>query len=63
MPGTPSWSWITIDDFSPGIHGDYHSGITGTTRGSAYLQNGAAVIRSTYRCCSDQVGALVPLPE
>lgn len=59
---------IEITDFSPGIHGDYHSAsspqftssddLSGTT-----LANGAARIEGTDRCKVDKTGALVPLPK
>lgn len=55
--------WVSIDDFSPGIYGDLHTGVTSSSapRGSI-AKNGAATIDGTYRCCSDPAGALVPLP-
>lgn len=53
--------WIAIKDFSPGIFADLHGGIAATSRGSL-LQDGAATIDGTYRCCADPSGALVPLP-
>ena len=57
----PSDQWTEIKDFSPGIFGDFHGGITNAAQGSI-PQNGAATIQNTYRCCADQTGALVPLP-
>ncbi len=52
---------ITISDFSPGIHGDYHGGVAEASKGSL-PRNGAATISGTYRCASDLSGALMPLP-
>ena len=58
--------FITIRDFSPGIHSDYHATDAGTpaetTEGSV-LRDGAATIEDTARCCADLSGALVPLPK
>ena len=52
---------VVISDFSPGIYGDYHGGITSTSSASI-PRNGAATIENTYECCADSTGALVPLP-
>lgn len=57
---------ITIDDFSPGIHSDYHYANAETpaaTQEGSIFRNGAATLEDTFRCCSDVTGALVPLPE
>ncbi len=59
---------IVIDDFSPGIHSDFHGSTletpSNTTNGQVVTgNNGAAVIDDTYRCCADRSGALVPLPK
>ena len=59
---------IALTDFSPGIFSDYHGGSESTVDTAAGRQgsipaNGAATIDSTYRCCSDSSGALVPLPK
>ncbi len=66
----PATEYVTLSDFSPGIHADYHggSGTNGYTRptvtpirGFVAVQ-GAATVDGTYRCCADKQGALVPLP-
>lgn len=59
---------IVIDDFSPGIHSDFHHAGAETPAETqdgeiATGSNGAAVIADTYRCCADRTGALVPLPK
>lgn len=57
---------ITIEDFSPGIHSDYHYANAETpseTQEGSIFRNGAATVDDTFRCCSDVTGALVPLPE
>jgi len=66
MAGNPT-EWVTVSDFTPGIHGDVHGagGLTNpsdTTRGSI-LRDGAATIEHTYGCRADTSGALVPLPK
>lgn len=52
--------WITVNDFSPGIHSDAHG--FGSATAAALPRNGAAVETDTYRCYADKSGALVPLP-
>lgn len=56
--------WITVSDFTPGIHGDFHGavGTPGSTTRGSILRDGAATIEHTYGCRADQSGALVPLP-
>jgi hypothetical protein len=58
----PSDQWLTLNDFSPGIHGDYHTGVEGNVAGGVN-RNGAATLDSTFGCCADPSGALVPLPR
>lgn len=58
---------IVIDDFSPGIHSDFHTSgeetAADTNEGQIIVANGAATIADTFRCCSDRAGALIPLPK
>lgn len=54
---------IVINDFSLGIYADYLGGTSDTSRGFTLTKNGAAVIDGTYRCTSDHLGALIPLPR
>lgn len=54
--------WLVLNDFSPGIYGDIHGGVANSSRGALMGgKNGAATIDKTYRCGTDQFGALVPL--
>lgn len=53
--------WIELSDFTPGVFGDYHAGITVSQSGGV-LRNGAATLQNTYRCCADPNGGLSPLP-
>lgn len=63
--------YIEINDFSPGIYGDFNASgnsPTSTTnvttlRGAVPAGNGAAVVENTYDCTADQTGALIPLPK
>lgn len=61
--------FITIDDFSPGIHSDFHSGVAprytaaDTQAGALLGKPGLAQVDGTERCHADKTGALVPLPK
>jgi hypothetical protein len=63
--------YIEINDFSPGIHGDYNASgnsstnttNVGTLRGAIPAGNGAATVENTYDCTADLTGALIPLPR
>lgn len=53
--------WISIDDFTPGIHEDFFANSQG---GNTLIRNGAATRTNTYRCYADPItGALTPLPK
>lgn len=53
--------WVVIDDFTPGIHSDFHQ--AGSGNSTAQPRNGAATVTGTWRCTADRTGALVPLPR
>ena len=58
LPESKPYQFITLDDFSPGIYGEWYAGT-----GAQAAPDGAAQQSGTYGCVASQAGALIPGPK
>ena len=58
LPESKPYQFITLDDFSPGIYGEWYAGT-----GAQAAPDGAAQQIGTYGCVASQAGALIPAPK